>query len=68
MGSLDGKTALVTGASRGIGEAIARQFATEGAQLVLVSRKREGLEASAKRVSHCPLQHGRPRKHRRLVR
>ncbi|MFT6162744.1 MAG: NAD(P)-dependent dehydrogenase (short-subunit alcohol dehydrogenase family) [Myxococcota bacterium] len=50
MGSLDGKTALVTGASRGIGEAIARQFATEGAQLVLVSRKREGLEASAKRI------------------
>jgi NAD(P)-dependent dehydrogenase (short-subunit alcohol dehydrogenase family) len=50
MGSLDGKTALVTGASRGIGEAIATKFAAEGAKLVLVSRKREGLEASAKRI------------------
>jgi NAD(P)-dependent dehydrogenase (short-subunit alcohol dehydrogenase family) len=47
---LDGRTALVTGASRGIGRAIALGFAEHGADLVLVSRKREGLEAVAREV------------------
>lgn len=44
---LEGKTAIITGASRGIGEAIARAYATEGAQVVLASRKKEGLEPVA---------------------
>ncbi len=44
---LEGKVAIVTGASRGIGAAIATQMAEEGAKVVLVSRKIEGLETVA---------------------
>ena len=35
MGKLDGKTALITGASKGIGEGIARTFVKHGARVVL---------------------------------
>src|SRR3954466_11339848 len=38
MGSLDNKVALVTGSSRGIGAAIARLFAQEGAKVVVHGR------------------------------
>jgi NAD(P)-dependent dehydrogenase (short-subunit alcohol dehydrogenase family) len=44
---LTGKVALVTGASRGIGAAIAKLFAENGAQVMLSSRKRDALEATA---------------------
>jgi NAD(P)-dependent dehydrogenase (short-subunit alcohol dehydrogenase family) len=47
---LDGKTALVTGASRGIGEAIARTFVEAGANVMLSSRKQDALEQVAKEI------------------
>lgn len=44
---LDGKVALVTGASRGIGAAMARGLAEAGAAVVLSSRKQPGVDAVA---------------------
>jgi len=45
--SLDNRVAIVTGASRGIGEAIAKTLAAHGAHCVLASRKIEALQAVA---------------------
>ena len=47
MFSLSGKTALIAGASRGIGLAIAQQMAAAGARTVLASRSREKLQEQA---------------------
>jgi NAD(P)-dependent dehydrogenase (short-subunit alcohol dehydrogenase family) len=47
---LDGKTALVTGASKGIGFAIAKAMASSGAKVMLSSRKQEGLEKAAAEI------------------
>ncbi len=47
---VEGKVAVVTGASRGIGEAIASALAKSGAKVVIASRKKEGLEEAAARI------------------
>lgn len=44
---LAGKTAIVTGASRGIGRSVAQMLASEGMQLVLAARSQAGLEETA---------------------
>jgi NAD(P)-dependent dehydrogenase (short-subunit alcohol dehydrogenase family) len=48
--SLENRIAIVTGASRGIGEAVARTLAAHGAHCILVSRKIEPLEAVAEAI------------------
>ncbi len=48
--NLQNKVALVTGASRGIGESIARTFAREGAQVVIAGRKQETLDEVARSI------------------
>ena len=49
---LDGKVALVTGGSRGIGLAIAKAFASSGARVMITGRKADACEAAAKEIGH----------------
>jgi NAD(P)-dependent dehydrogenase (short-subunit alcohol dehydrogenase family) len=50
MGAFQGKIALVTGASRGIGAAIAEQLAAEGAHVIITARTAKDLEAVEQRI------------------
>jgi glucose 1-dehydrogenase len=47
MNSLEGKVAVITGASRGLGRAIAEAYSAAGGRLVLAARSKESLEALA---------------------
>ncbi len=51
VGKLDGKVAIVTGASSGIGEATALALAAEGARVAAVARRADRLEALTKRIA-----------------
>jgi NAD(P)-dependent dehydrogenase (short-subunit alcohol dehydrogenase family) len=53
--SLDGQTAVVTGASRGIGAAIARSLDRAGARVALVARSTDALAEVAASLAHAPV-------------
>jgi 3-oxoacyl-[acyl-carrier protein] reductase len=54
---IDGKVALVTGASQGIGRAIAAELAREGARVAISSRSREKLDATAAEIGATAFVH-----------
>ena len=54
--TLQGKTAIVTGASRGIGRAITETFVREGARVFICGRKQETLDTVAADLRATPAQ------------
>ena len=55
MKKLDGKIALITGASRGIGAAVAKTYAKQGAHCVLLARTKGALEELDDEIKTCLL-------------
>ena len=51
--SLSGKTALVTGGSRGIGLGVAKGLASHGADIVIIARNESQLQAARKQIQEC---------------
>jgi len=56
MFDLTGKTAIITGSSKGIGKSIAMQMALQGAKVVVSSRKAEMCETTAKEINDACLK------------
>jgi NAD(P)-dependent dehydrogenase (short-subunit alcohol dehydrogenase family) len=52
MGKLDGKIALITGGSEGIGLATAQRFVAEGAYVFITGRRQEVLDAAVKQIGN----------------
>jgi 3-oxoacyl-[acyl-carrier protein] reductase len=50
MGRLEGKTALITGAAKGLGAAIAQRFAEQGATVIVNDLKAEDAQATARKI------------------